>query len=401
VPDPGERNAFLASVRSRLDLPDAIARDVLEELAGHLEDAAAELRAAGLSADDAERRAIGRLGDARALGTELARARRGRRQLLAAVGGGIRAVLAEGIRTWIFLAVLASLTAILALPAASIVRLLLGLRSTSSMLVGMPGSLATAGVVVGGFAYLGWILPARFAGPAVRSVRGVRRAVALVGLAVGSAILWFLVPVAMDPVLVVGLPLGPVAFALTALRAPERPTIRVGFVPAVIGAAILFLPMTLLALAATDPPLDNWMADISPIGDVPAATDIENTALAITWSRSYGVPYGGQAEVTVVAGDAAATVAARLPTLRVEVWSARVVDGVVRFGSAPLVVQPAPTEPITILHYALPALRDPLTTMAFVVGIAPDGRRVILDGKWDLVRTPPWTGTLAEWWTGG
>ena len=401
MPDPGERDAFLASVRSRLDLPDAIARDVLEELAGHLEDAAAELRAAGLSADDAERRAIGRLGDARALGTELARARRGRRQLLAAVGGGIRAVLAEGIRTWIFLAVLASLTAILALPAASIVRLLLGLRSTSSMLVGMPGSLATAGVVVGGFAYLGWILPARFAGPAVRSVRGVRRAVALVGLAVGSAILWFLVPVAMDPVLVVGLPLGPVAFALTALRAPERPTIRVGFVPAVIGAAILFLPMTLLALAATDPPLDNWMADISPIGDVPAATDIENTALAITWSRSYGVPYGGQAEVTVVAGDAAATVAARLPTLRVEVWSARVVDGVVRFGSAPLVVQPAPTEPITILHYALPALRDPLTTMAFVVGIAPDGRRVVLGENWELVRTPPWTGTLAEWWTGG
>jgi len=221
VPDPGERNAFLASVRSRLDLPDAIARDVLEELAGHLEDAAAELRAAGLSADDAERRAIGRLGDARALGTELARARRGRRQLLAAVGGGIRAVLAEGIRTWIFLAVLASLTAILALPAASIVRLLLGLRSTSSMLVGMPGSLATAGVVVGGFAYLGWILPARFAGPAVRSVRGVRRAVALVGLAVGSAILWFLVPVAMDPVLVVGLPLGPVAFALTGRRSGQ------------------------------------------------------------------------------------------------------------------------------------------------------------------------------------
>jgi len=401
VPDPGERDAFLASVRSRLDLPDAIARDVLEELAGHLEDAVSELRAAGLSAEDAERRAIGRLGDGRALGSELARARRGRRQLLAAVGGGIRAVLVEGIRTWVFLAVLASLTAILALPAASIVRLLLGLRSTSSMLVGMPGSLATAGVVVGGFAYLGWILPARFAGPAVRSVRGVRRAVALVGLAVGSGVLWFLVPVAMDPVLAVGLPLGPVAFALTALRAPERPTVRVGFVPAVIGAAILFLPMTLLALATpTDPILDAWMVYTSPIGDMPAATDVENTALGITWSFSWSVSRG-PAEVTVDAGDSAATVAARLPTLRVEVWPARVVDGVVRFGSAPLIAQGAPTEPITTLHYTLPALRDPLTTMAFVVGIAPDGRRVILDEKLDLTRTPPWTGTLAEWWTGG
>jgi hypothetical protein len=397
VPDPGERNAFLASVRSRLDLPDVIARDVLEELEGHLEDAAADLRAAGLSADDAERRAIGRLGDARALGTELARARRGRRQLLAAVGGGIRAVLAEGIRTWIFLALALGFTAVLALPTASFFLHLLG-RSSSSYFGGPIGSLATVSAVVGGFAYLGWVLPARIAGPAVRSVFGVRRGVSLIGLALGSAVLWFLVSVAMDPVLAVGLPLGPVAFALAAFRAPERPTFRVGFVPAVIGVAVLFLPMTLLALAtATDARPDNWMADTSPIGDAPAATDVENTALGISWSGSDG---RGWADVTVDAGNAAATVATRLPTLRVEVWSARVVDGVVRFGSAPLVAQLAPTEPITILHYALPALRDPQTTMAFVVGIAPDGRRVILDTKLDLTRTPPWTGTLAEWWTG-
>ena len=398
MPDPGERNAFLASVRSRLDLPDAIARDVLEELAGHLEDAAAELRAAGLSADDAERRAIGRLGDARALGTELARARRGRRQLLAAVGGGIRAVLVEGIRTWIFVAVLASLTAILALPAATIFAYVLG-RSSSSSFGGPIGSLATVGAVVGGFAYLGWVLPARVAGPAMRSVRGVRRAVALLGLVVGSGVLWFLVTVAMDPVLAIGVPLGPVAFALAALRAPERPTFRVGFVPAVVGAAALFVPMTLLALAtATDARPDNWMADTSPIGDAPAATDVENTALGISWSFPDS---RGWAEVTVDAGDAAATLAARLPTLRVEIWSARVVDGVVRFGSAPLVAQLAPTEPLTTLHYTLPALRDPVTTMAFVVGIDPDGRRLILGENLDLARTPPWTGTLAEWWTGG
>jgi hypothetical protein len=400
VPDASERNRFLASVRSRLDLPDAVARDVLEELTSHLEDTTADLHAAGLSAEDAERRAIGRLGDPRALASELARAQRGRRQLLVGVGSGIRAVLAEGIRTWIFIAVLAGMTAILVLPAASMVRLVLGLRTTSSMLGGLPGSVATASAVVGGFAYLGWILPARFAGPAVRSVRGVRRAVALVGIAVGSALLWFLVPVAMDPVLAVGLPLGPVAFALAALRAPERPTVRVGFRPAVIGAAILFLPMTLLALAATDPPLDNWMADFSVIGDAPAATDIENTALAISWSRPYGVPYGGQAAVVVNAGDAAATVAARLPTIRVEVWPARLVDGAVQFGSAPLVASAAPMEPYTTLDYAPPRLRDSLTTMAFVVGIAPDGRRVVLGTDLDLARTPSWTGTLAEWWAG-
>ena len=56
MPDTRDRDAFLGAVRSRLDLPDAIAHDVLEELVGHLEDAATELRAAGLSAADAERR---------------------------------------------------------------------------------------------------------------------------------------------------------------------------------------------------------------------------------------------------------------------------------------------------------------------------------------------------------
>ena len=262
------------------------------------------------------------------------------------------------------------------------------------MLVGMPGSLATAGAVVGGFAYLGWVLPARVAGPAVRSVLGVRRAVALLGLAVGSVIVWFLVPVAMDPVLAVGLPLGPVAFALAALRAPERPTFRVGFVPAVIGAAVLFVPMTLLALATTtDSSSSGWFADTSPIGDAPAATN----TVGVDWT----VPYGGPGEVTVDAGEAANAVAARFPTLRVEVWPARVLDGVVRFGAAPLVTVRAATEPVTTLRYSLPRLRDPMTTATFVVWIAPDGRRVILGENLDLARTPPWTGTLAEWWTGG
>jgi hypothetical protein len=85
----------------------------------------------------------------------MARARRVRRQLLAAVGGGIRAVVAEGLRTWLFLGATVSLASVLALPTASI-----------------------------------------------------------------------LLPIAMDPVLDVCLPLGPVAFAVAGLRAPDRPTFR-------------------------------------------------------------------------------------------------------------------------------------------------------------------------------
>ncbi len=364
---------------------------------GHLDDAAAELRAAGLSAEDADRRAIGRLGDPGTLGADLGRARRGRRHVLAAVGGGIRTVLAEGIRTWIFLAFLAGLTALLAFPLASLALHALD-RTTSGFLVGPAGSVLTVLAVAGGFAYLGWILPARVARPAMRSVRGVRRAVATIGFALGSGVVWFLVPVVMDPVLALGLPLGPVAFSIAALRAPEQPTFRVGIVPAFVGAAVLFLPVTLLAIAtATGPRPDGWMADTSPIGRAPAATDVESTAIGIEWSAPFGAP----GQVTVDTGSSTEIIAARLPTLRVEVWPARIEAGQMRFGSAPLVAASAPTEIRTTLRWAVPTLRDPVTTVTFVVGIAPDGSRVVLGSDLDLRRTPPWTGTLAAWWTGG
>jgi len=130
----------------------------------------------------------------------------------------------------------------LAIPAASSLLHLFG-RSTSSYFGGPLGSLVTVTAVASGFAYIGWILPTRIAGPAVRSVRGVRRPVAMLGLVIGSVLVWSLVSVAMDPVLAVGLPLGPVAFALASLRAPRRPTFRVGVVPALVGVAVLWFAL--------------------------------------------------------------------------------------------------------------------------------------------------------------
>jgi hypothetical protein len=395
VPDTRARDAFLADVRDRLDLPDEIAQDVLEELADHIEDGVAEFRAAGLSSEDAERRAIGRLGEPGPLGIDLARARRGRRRLLAAVGGGVRAVIVEGIRTWIFLALVFFLAEMLAIPAAATVLHLIG-RSTSSYFGGPIGSLVTVSAVAGGFAYLGWILPARVSGQAVRSVRGVRRTVAVLGLTVGSVLVWSLVSVAMDPVLAVGLPLGPVAFALAALRAPRRPTFRLGIVPALVGVAVLIIPMTLIALATTtDSSSGGWAADTSSIGVEPAIDSVEST-LNVDWGFQGVEPDG----VTVDGGPADAALAARLPTLYLEVWPARLLDGVVQFGSRPLITQAAPTAPVTTFQYSLPRLREPVTTATFVIGIAPDGRRVVLGTNLDLARTPPWTGTLLEWWTG-
>ncbi|MEA2630314.1 MAG: hypothetical protein QOE66_533 [Chloroflexota bacterium] len=395
MPDTRDRDAFLAAVRTRLDLPDVIADDVLDELAGHIDDAATELRAGGLSSADAERRAIGRLGAPGSLGADLGRARRGRRHLLAALGGGIQAVIVEGIRTYLFVALVLALSAILALPAASVLLHLVG-RSTSSYFGGPLGSLAGVGAVAGGFAYLGWILPARVAGPAMRSVRSVRRPVAAVGLVVGSLFVWSVVSVAMDPVLALGLPLGPVAFALAALRAPGRPTLRVGFAAAFIGATVLFMPMTLLALATTtDSAAGGWMADTSSVGTEPAAGSTAST-VAVDWGA--GDPEVG--ETTVDIELAAPVLVAELPTIQLEIWPAHVLDGVVRFGAGPLVTIPTATEPVTSLRYSLPRLREPVTTATFIVGIAADGRRVLLGTNLDLARTPPWNGTLLAWWMG-
>ena len=397
MPDAAERERFLSEVRARLDLPVPIARDVVEELAGHLDDAAAALRASGYEAGDADRRAIRQMGDPRQLAEAMGRAHRGRRQVLAAIGGGVRVVLVEGIRTYLFAVIVLALASILAMPIAATVLHALG-RSTSSYFGGPVGSLVTVAAVVLGMAYLGWIAPACIAAPAVRSVRGVRRIVAALGLTIGSAVVWLLVRLAMDPVLAVGLPLAPVAFALAALRAPERPTIRVGLLPAAVLAVILVIPMTLVALATTTSSMHGgWMADTSPIGSAPEAADVANTDVVATWSS----PDNGYGQVSIELGRAASVLVARYPTLQAEVWPAVDVDGVIRFGGAPLVVVSAPSEPVVVLSWSLPRPRDRITTATFVVGIAADGRRTILAEDLGLEPTPPWTGTLVDWWFGG
>ena len=188
------------------------------------------------------------------------------------------------------------------------------------------------------------------------------------------------------------------AFALAALRAPERPTVRVGLLPAAVLAVILVIPMTLVALATTTSSMHGgWMADTSPIGSAPEAADVANTDVVATWSW----PGNGYGQVSIDLGQAASVLAARYPTLQAEVWPAVDVDGVIRFGGAPLVVVSAPGEPVVDLSWSLPRPRDRITTATFVVAIAPDGGRTILAEDLGLEPTPAWTGTLVDWWFGG
>jgi hypothetical protein len=390
-PEASLRDAFLASVAAHLDLPPAAVPGVLDELADHLADATDELVGQGVDAADAERRAIGRFGDPRTLGGELSRARHTRRQVWAAVGGGVRGLVVEGIRTWMSVGLLFGVASILGLPLAMLLLRALG-RSSGSVLVGPAGSLVTVFACLGGFAYLGWVLPARVAASGRRSVPGVRRAVALVGLVGGSVLMWLVPQVDMDPVLAVGLPLAPAALAAVALRAPARPTVRAGIIPAFVGGVLLCLPMAALAVAtATNTGQGNWMADTSPIGMMSEAVDAN-----VDWSTNW---QSEPSEVTITFPDAAA--AAAFATVWVEAWPAHVRDGVMEFGHAPLIAAAAPVEGLdTTVSYRIPAFRDPVTTTTFLVGVRTDGSRIILDEDLSLTSTPPWRGTLLDWWTG-
>lgn len=92
---------YLARVAARLRMPPRAEIDVLEELRAHLDDAVGALEAEGLTAADAEREALARLGSPDALGDELRQAHQTRRRLFAAVGGGMWEGLKDGIAGYI------------------------------------------------------------------------------------------------------------------------------------------------------------------------------------------------------------------------------------------------------------------------------------------------------------
>jgi len=76
------------------------------------------------------------------------------------------------------------------------------------------------------------------------------------------------------------------------------------------------------------------------------------------------------------------------------------IGGKILFGPSPLVVQRVRAQPTTTISWSLPHLRDSVTTATSVVGITPDGRRVVLAEDISLYPTPAWKGTVADWWLG-
>ena len=96
-----DRGAYLDRVAARLGLPDDRARDVLDELEGHLSESVDGFVDQGLTPEQAERQSIARLGDPVALADGLRHAQQTRRRLLAAAGAGV--VAAVGSVVWGYL----------------------------------------------------------------------------------------------------------------------------------------------------------------------------------------------------------------------------------------------------------------------------------------------------------
>ena len=102
--------------------------------------------------------------------------------------------------------------------------------------------------------------------------------------------------------------------------------------------------------------------------------------------------------------DPPGDVLALFPRIQIEVWPVAIQDGVLRASAAPLAVVTRPTQPNRGIEWSMPRPRTSIVVATFVVGITPDGRRVLLPeafGEFDIGPTPPWPGTIAGYWFGG
>ena len=392
MPEPMDRETFLAHVAARLDMPAAEALETIDELRGHLEDAVANGRDHGESAADAERHAVERIGDPDLLGRELTRAYRARRPLLAVIGGSVRAATSESLRAWMQVILVIIVAGPLGLAIAGWVLHAVG-RDYGSMLTGPALSAVTVGLVWLGFAAVGRALPGRITDISGRDHDAVRPAVAVTGLVVSSLLLWLVVSFELDTVTSIGLPLAPIVFALVALAVPAQPRVRMGVRETLAIGLLLIAPVALLGVVtATSPREDAWSADLAGLG-MPA----EEAGLGMATVQADWQTWGEHGVVDVSMTE---DVAGSLESLRVEVWPVVVQDEVMRFGPEPLVTAVEQALAETSLVYLAPTPRHTVDTVRVLVGVKPDGTRVLLDQDLSVEPTQPWLGTLAEWWFG-
>jgi hypothetical protein len=408
--------AFLRQVADGLPFDEAEKLDILRELASHLADSTSRFESEGLMLDEAERRALDRLGPPDRLAVELTHARRTPRRLLAAAGAGTWAAVSGVVYGYLFgLLVLVGASFVTIPLAAGVVRLFGG--SWGSLLDNTAMTLLALGV---GVYVAGLKVTSVAAARAGYHIRAARRVTTALGgaLVAGFALVgWSGILTWLDVAILLSLPAWFVvgAWRSTAAAFPSR-----RWRLQILGLMLVIVPLGLVLGAGQQPQGSGsgWSpADVGRIGlptpeAVAAAQGIE----------SGGGNFGGIETIGTVIRDPA--VLAGWRDLRVEAWRS---TGVVGIDPNLMALDPAARGPFAVgpagfetpgqtprwmwgsgnavpdgsvrLSGSVRVDRSPNVTLAWVAitGLGPDGHRYIINGP--SLESTTFNGTAVDWLT--
>lgn len=394
-----DRDAYLDRVAARLRLPEADAEDVIEELRGHLAESVASLLDEGLTADQAERESIARLGDPGELADGIRTARQTRRRLLAAAGSGAVAAVGGVVWGYLFAAVLATAAGVLTTLILSLALQWLHLSTPgyrmATDLLSIPFALFIPG-------YAAHRMVGAIADRSARPVSTIRRPIALVGGGLLAVAAIFMVPFDDGLIGLLVLLAIPVGFAAGAMLARDESALRLRrlsgrWVLALIGVATLTLTVASLATSKFNP-AGGYSVDYTLEQLGPPATDV----LGDGWlDQQSSISLGYLSGVTLSPEPPDLLDGWR--DLRLEAWPA---SDEIPFDIDPSATAPALIAPITrdaiglyVGTFDLGTSKVSREYLVTTTGIAPNGTRYLLGGPSGPVAPRPWTGTVWEYLT--
>jgi hypothetical protein len=393
-----DRGAYLDRVAARLGLPDDRARDVLDELEGHLSESIEGFVDQGLTPDQAERQSIARLGDPVALADGLRRAQQTRRRLLAAAGAGV--VAAVGSVVWGYLIALAvSIVAgVLSLAIISTTVSWLQLSINGWGQWGDEVSIPFAAFVAG---YAGRRLVLTVAWKSARRVDTIRVPIALIGGVLLALLVVFGVRTEANPASFVLLLSMPVGFVVGVLLARDGAAERTRKLPArwlgiaMVVATVIGTVVGFATLRINPPNPFTVENDYSTIG--PPATDV----LGVGWlDQQSSTGLGDIVGVTI--SPEPTDLLAGWRDVRLEAWPSTDGRGVLQL----LADHPASIAPMVRAddgtytgELDLGTSKEPRWFATVTTGVAPDGARYVLTGPDGPTASRRWNGTIWEYFT--
>jgi hypothetical protein len=405
---------FLRQVADGLPFDEAERLDIVRELASHIVDSTARFESEGLTLDEAENRALERLGPPDRLAIELTHARRTPRRLLAAAGAGTWAAVSGVIYGYLFgvliLVVVSIGTAALA---ASAVHMFGGswgglLDNTAITLLALGVGAYAAGLKVTS------VVAAR-AGYYVRAVRRVTTALGGALIAAYALVVWS--GTLHWPAVAILLSL-PVCFGAGAWRSTAAAFASRRWHLQILGLMLVIVPLGLV-LGAGLQPQSSGSGGLHPAGVERMGLPTPEVVAAAQVGGGGG-SFGGTDTIGTVIRDPA--VLAGWRDLRVEAWRG---TGAVGIDPSLMALDPAARGPFAVgpVSFETPGQippwtwstgealpdgsvrlsgsvridRSPSATLAWVAitGVGPDGRRYIISGP--SFNSTAFNGTAWDW----